>query len=85
MIYTTLGSKQARLNCVECKLLILLIDVWRVGHAVRFLSPRWGKVRIGVLRTRLKLMGTPSSLLPHQGEGGKRAGRWLSAWSVREW
>src|SRR5512132_637577 len=39
------------------------------GSDFSFLPPRWGKVRMGVLRTLLKLTGTLTSILPRRGGG----------------
>ena len=44
----------------------------KFGNDLNFLSPRRGKVRMGVLRTPLRLMGTPISILPRQGGGSRR-------------
>src|SRR6187455_2627793 len=44
----------------------------KFGNDLNFLPPRRGKVKMGVLRTPLRLMGTPISILPREGGGSRR-------------
>jgi len=73
MIYTTALSLEAIVFGVACCVNRLVLGRCRTASSDFFLR-RWGKTQMGVLRTLLKISGTPSSVLPRQGEGGGRGG-----------